>query len=334
MSGPHVLERVWSKLTGRSARSRSRKEAIHARRAEKQEQAVINKEKKAERELSKLNRRQTHLPEDLQSSVADLLDRPEGQPLPDYSYRILSQRGEDGITIELMRRLDVSGGRCVELGSGANGGNAGVLIAGLGFKGLLVDGDAELLELAGSLFTEFEPRVAQAWITRESVNDLLAAQGFSAELDYLGLDLDGIDYWILDALDTRPKILICEYNPFFGPVESVSVPYASDFSRSARGPDGNFVYPKSFYGASLQALTSLGHRMGYRLVCTAPNSHNAYFVRADLDAAPEVTPSEAFRLPVKGKDGTPHQRERYGRIQQQGPRAYFEASGRPLDEVP
>ena len=289
---------------------------------------------KQEREARKSARRQSGLPEGLERSVAGLLDRPEGLPLADYAHRIASQRGEDGITVELMRRLGIRQGRCVELGCGSNGGNAGVLVAGLGFQGLLVDGDTELVACAADRFAGYEACTVHAWITRESVNDLLAERGFDRELDYLGVDLDGIDYWIWDALDVRPRVLICEYNPYFGPTEAVTVPYEPTFVRNARDAKGELLYPKGFYGASLSALHALGRREGYRLVCTVPNSHNAYFVHEDVAGAiPETDPTGAFRSPMKGKAGGPRRGGLYAEIQREGAAAYFAELGSPLIEV-
>ena len=290
--------------------------------------------KRSRAALKRVRREAAELPAGLQASAHQLLERPEGRSLHTYEHRILSSRGEDGITIEILRRIGIRHRKAVELGCGANGGNVGVLVAGLGFEGLLVDGDEELVGFARSLFAGYPATVVQGWIARDTVSGLLSENGFDMELDYLGLDLDGIDYWIWDALPARARIVVCEYNPFFGPKESLVIPYDPEFVRATRDDHGNFVHAKSYYGASLRALVSLGRGKGYRLVSSVPHSHNVYFLREDVAAdLPALSVAAAFQPPVKGKDGTPHQRERYERIQKQGAREYYERLGAPLITV-
>lgn len=37
------------------------------------------------------------------------------------------------------------------------------------------------------------------------------------DIGILSIDIDGNDYWVLNAIDcVRPRILICEYNNIFG----------------------------------------------------------------------------------------------------------------------
>jgi hypothetical protein len=37
-------------------------------------------------------------------------------------------------------------------------------------------------------------------VTRQNVNQLLASNGFSGEIDLLSLDMEGVDHWISDAI--------------------------------------------------------------------------------------------------------------------------------------
>ena len=38
-------------------------------------------------------------------------------------------------------------------------------------------------------------------MTRGSINEIFAANGFSGEIDLLSLDLDGVDYWIWESIE-------------------------------------------------------------------------------------------------------------------------------------
>jgi hypothetical protein len=66
-------------------------------------------------------------------------------------------------------------------------------------------------------------------VDRESINLILSEQGFTGEIDLLCLDLDGVDYWIWEALTAvSPWVVVVEVNTTqMG--ASVTVPYAPEF---------------------------------------------------------------------------------------------------------
>jgi hypothetical protein len=168
-----------------------------------------------------------------------------------------------------------------------------------------------------------------AWVSRETIDDTLRAHGFEGEIDHLGIDLDGMDYWIWRGLTAvNPRWVVAEYNPFFGSELALTVPYQADFSRKAVDDAGVRRFPWSYYGASLAALARLGREKGYRLVGCAPGSANAYFVRDDLaPGLPAVSPAEAFQYPDK---------EKYHRLMPRiasRPLEFFADRGLPLIEV-
>src|SRR3954467_13470168 len=66
-----------------------------------------NRVRKAEKEQAKLERRRAAVLPDMRDAVAELLRREEGMPLEAYAHRIASQHGEDGITVEVFRRIGV-----------------------------------------------------------------------------------------------------------------------------------------------------------------------------------------------------------------------------------
>lgn len=241
---------------------------------------------------------------DIDGVLRRLDDEHRGQPpreLESYAARILSQHGEDGITYELLKRAGIQTRVCVELGSGHNGGNAGFLVAGLNFSGLLADGDEEYVQIARATFEGHPVSVEACWIRREDVNELLAAHDIAGGIDYLGIDLDGVDWWIWEALTTiSPRVVVVEYNPLFGAKEAVAVPYRPGFVRGERDDSNSFVWPKGAFGASLPAFERLARRRGYRLVGSAPNSQNVYFVRNDLALeTPTISVEAAYRGPTK-----------------------------------
>ena len=181
--------------------------------------------------------------------------------------------------------------------------NTANLILNHGWHGLLVDGDRVRVERGRRFYSRspytyvFPPCFVRSWVTRQGVNDLLTANGFVGEIDLLSLDLDGIDFWIWDAIEAvTPRVVVVEYQDILGPDRSWTVPYADDFSSA--------VYPKTnrmpnFAGASLGAFVKLGQRKGYRLVGVNRCGYNAFFVKNGIgdQLLPEIEPRDCFSHP-------------------------------------
>jgi len=202
---------------------------------------------------------------------------PQPQATLTRRFRGLSQNEEDGITLALFERIGSFTRRFVEIGAGVNGGNSGFLARECGWTGVMLEIDEARVR---TLTRRFGPTVTavQACVTRENINDLVTGNGGSGDIDLLSVDIDGIDYWVWEALTAcRPRVVIAEYNPSFGAERAVTVPYDPRFDRHHFD-----VVKAAYYGASLPALSSLGARKGYRLVVVEPRGVNAFFVREDL----------------------------------------------------
>jgi hypothetical protein len=227
----------------------------------------------------------------VRAAYIDTSTMPYPERLTASRFRLLSQNQEDGILWALFNEIGVTNRRFVELGSGATGGNAAMLAGEFGWTGLLVEGDKEKVEYAGRRF----PRTTAvtAWITPESVNELLTEYGYAGEVDLLSIDIDGNDYWVWQAITVcSARVVMLEYNSMFGPERAVSVPYDPQFNRR----DHRFCY----YGASLAAMTRLSARKGYRLVAVEPTGVNAFFLRDDVAPhVPACDPARAYRIPDK-----------------------------------
>jgi hypothetical protein len=93
----------------------------------------------------------------------------------------------------------------------------------------------------------------------------------------LSVDIDGNDYWVLEAIDCiKPRVLICEYNSAFGAEKKLTIPYKPDFVRSRAH------YSEIYFGASLNAFCHIAEKKGYDFIGTTKAGVNAYFVRKDL----------------------------------------------------
>ncbi len=230
-----------------------------------------------------------------------------GHPLPriaDTGFKCYSQTDEDGILLFLFSVLGASQKLCVEIcaGDGIECNSANLLL-NHGWHGLLVDGDRALVERGQNFYRHspqtyvYPPRFVCSWVTRQGVNELVTANGFAGEIDLLSLDLDGIDYWIWEALEAaRPRVVVVEYQDILGPDRNWTVPYSDSFS-AARYPMTDGM--PNFAGASLGAFVKLGRRKGYRLVGTNRYGYNAFFVRNGLGdhLLPEIDVKTCFTHP-------------------------------------
>ena len=205
-------------------------------------------------------------------------------------FHIRSQNEEDGITLALIDLAGTTNRRFLELGAGINGGNSGFLVETFGWTGLMVDGSAECAARVARRFARYGIDTKAAWITRDNVNQLACDYRLDGEIDLLSLDLDGNDYWVWRALDVcSPRMVILEFNHWFGAERAVTTPYDPEFTR-----DKSELPTKRYYGASLAAFEQLGREKGYRLVMVEPSGVNAYLLRNDV--APEIPASPVRAL--------------------------------------
>lgn len=207
-------------------------------------------------------------------------------PLCRYGQLGFAQSDEDGITLEILRRLGIARGTFLELGVGDGSENNTLVLLAKGWTGAWVGGETLCFPPSSSPRLRF----TRAWITRENVWELAGRPGeTSPGPDVLSIDLDGNDLHILDELlvrGVRPELVIAEYNARFPAGVEFCVEYAAE--RTWAGDD--------HFGASLHSFCLLLGRHGYRLVCcNAATGANAFFVREEhADRFPEVPAEEAL----------------------------------------
>lgn len=225
----------------------------------------------------------------------------EHRPFRDVGWGLYSQNDEDGILLYLFSRIGARTRCSVEICAG-NGieCNTANLLLNHRWTGLLVDGAQENIATATRFYQSrpetmyWPPAIVKAWLTRGNVNAVVRDAGCSGEIDLLSLDVDGVDYWLWEALDSVwPRVVVLEYNHLLGPDVSVSVPYRDDFVAEFTHYGGDYA------GASLRAFVRLGERKGYRFVGTNSIGTNAFFVRNEVSSelVPAARPEDAFSHP-------------------------------------
>lgn len=212
--------------------------------------------------------------------LSALNENKKSKNLKDYEFKIFSQWGEDGIVQYLTKAIDIKNKTFIEFGvEDFFESNCRFLLMKDNWNGFVIDGSSSNIErLKKSYFYWKHHLVAiDAFITRENINELLAKSGFDEDLGILSIDLDGNDYFILEAITIlKPRILICEYNSVFGATRKISIPYELDFIRTRKH------YSNLYWGASLPAMTHIANKKGYSLVGTNTAGCNAFYVRNDL----------------------------------------------------
>jgi hypothetical protein len=212
--------------------------------------------------------------------LAELNRSKTARNLKDCEFSIFSQWGEDGIIQKLIAEIPIRQTTFIEFGvEDFYESNCRFLMMNDNWRGYVIDGSEKWIASLkrSNWWWKHDLRARCAIVTRENVNALLQGSGFDRDLGILSIDVDGVDYWLLEAIDSyAPRILILEYNSLFGSERKISVPYDDSFSRRQKH------YSELYYGASLPALAYLAARKGYSLVAAESAGVNAFFVRNDL----------------------------------------------------
>lgn len=227
--------------------------------------------------------------------LSELNRKKHTSALLDYEFKVFSQWGEDGILQYLTQNVEIRNKTFIEFGvEDFFESNCRFLLMKDIWQGFVIDGSSRNIDrLKTSYFYWRYPlHATKAFITRENVSELLNESGFDRDLGILSVDIDGVDYFVLEMLhDWHPRILVVEYNSVFGMRDAVSVPYAADFQRS------KWHSSNLYYGASLSAFVYLLRRRGYALVGVNSAGSNAFFVRSELlnDIVHEVAMEDCYR---------------------------------------
>jgi hypothetical protein len=224
--------------------------------------------------------------------------------LSDYEFKVFSQWGEDGILQHLSTHLSIKNRTFIEFGvEDFFESNCRFLLMKDVWRGYVIDGSrTNIRRLRSSYFYWKYPLNAKAaFVTRENVNQLLEESGFERDLGILSIDVDGMDYHLLEALEAwRAAIVVTEFNGLFGYDRAVTVPYDPHFQRS------NAHWSNLYWGASLGAFQALLRGRGYALVGVNSMGSNAFFVRRELlnDRITELTGAVGVAGPLfrEGRD--------------------------------
>jgi len=223
--------------------------------------------------------------------------RERGTGLTPFESRYSSQHGEDGVLLEIFRRIG-TGPLPFFAEFGVEGGhetNCGYLARGLGWHGLMIEGNPTSAATLAKVYADYpNVRTRCEFLTRDNIDGIFRSSGVPVGLDVLSVDVDGNDYWLWEALaDFKPRVVVVEYNAALPPPMDWKMKYDEHHRW-----DGTMRF-----GASLCALYELGTRLGYSLIGTESSGVNAFFIRNDelsRSKFPALRPEQAFHLPYHG----------------------------------
>lgn len=190
-------------------------------------------------------------------------------------YKVFSQNGEDGIIDYLINQLNLKVPNFFEIGVGDyRESNTRFIYQKYHSKGVIIDCLPNLKQKIKHHVNLWKGdlKVIEDMVTSEKIENILK-KSLDFELDIFSIDIDGIDYWIIEKLPKNiSKIFIAEYNSTFGTNLKLTVPYIEDFSRN------EYHYSNLCYGMSLMALIDLMDKKNYYFVGTNIQKNNAFFV--------------------------------------------------------
>lgn len=198
--------------------------------------------------------------------------------LNDQERRLHSQNGEDGILDFLISKLEAPTRELVEIGAAEGTENNSTHHIKKGYSAILIEGDQRRAQSLRRFLATLDPlgtvRILNGFANARNI-EALAREHFPQAPDFLSLDIDGIDAYVLDVLlagGIRPSVLCLEYNCYLSP-RSISVIYDEAFNRYRYHPGFGL-----YFGVSLEGLTTIARRYGYRFVCVDSSGTNAFFV--------------------------------------------------------
>ena len=198
-----------------------------------------------------------------------------------FKSNVHSQNGEDGIIQEIFRRIGTTTKTCCEFGAwdGIHLSNCRQLILG-GWSALMIEGDTGRFD---DLVRNYKDNPSVVCVNRfvdAGANSLsrICQENPIRELDFLSIDIDGLDYEIFEMLDLHPRVICIEVNAGHSPITQTRL---------------NREVAAANVGQSLSVFVGIANEKSYDLVCY---SGNAFFVRRDANkqALAVLTSAEAY----------------------------------------
>jgi hypothetical protein len=182
-------------------------------------------------------------------------------------------------------------------GNGVRWSNSYALLLA-GWKAMGIEADPQKYGLLTRVYKKFpDAHVSNSRVDRDNIEALLGDFGIENNFGVLCLDIDGNDYWVLDAILSkfRPGLVVTEIN------QNIPPPI-----RFVVKPDPNFQLRHHFYGYSIAMLEDLCDQHDYGILELEYN--NAFLAPRELAAAQFRDATTVYR---EGYAERPERKERF-----------------------
>jgi len=221
-------------------------------------------------------------------------ERPENSDwvfdIDSHKEHIYAQGDQDGVLRYIFSNIHPTNKYYVEFGFDSDGwskigggANTRILNKDFGWNGLLLDGEHKNWKM--NLHTEF--------IYGSNIVALFDKYGVPREVDYVSVDIDSIDVWVLRALlmnpatrfgkPYRPRVISAEFNICWGPNITLAFPNPE----FGMGPEHFWDGKTAFFGNSAASLKMVAEESGYTAVYRL-SKYDLFFIRNDLLAESAV----------------------------------------------
>jgi len=211
-----------------------------------------------------------------------------------------SHLGEQEIIRALLAQLGLASGFCVDIAASDGTTMSNTLpLYEAGWGGVAAECDPAKFAALAAVYARF-PRVdlMRCMVTPDNVTALLEVSAAPEEFEFLNLDIDGYDYFVLERIlhRYRPRLICVEVNEKIPPPLKFTVRW-----------DPRYVWAGDhFYGASISKMHELCVAHHYAL--TELHYNSAFLVPAERWNGPSLTPEEAWRA---GYLDQPDRREKF-----------------------
>ena len=200
--------------------------------------------------------------------------------LDEISFKVFSQNNEDAILEYLVLSLKLKDIKFIEIGTeDYSESNTRYIYEKYNCDGLIIDNTPNLISKVSKQLDVWKGNleIEENFVNIENINILINKYFPNKNLDIFSLDIDGIDYWIIKELPNDiSKIIVAEYNPYFGPDLEITVPYSENFNRS------KYHSSNLCWGMSLRALINLMTKKEFIYIGSNSLKNNAFFIKNDL----------------------------------------------------
>jgi hypothetical protein len=157
-----------------------------------------------------------------------------------------SQSNEDEIIRAIFDEIGEGDRRFVEFGCGDGSVNNTIELLLRGWTGVWLDPHRKKLEVARQIWGDYPVKIVRRFVTPQNVYRLVAP------IDFLSIDIDGMDYKVWRAMVVRPRVVCIEYA------------HHNEVERNN--------------AERLEWFTGLAERKGYVFHCTSASKVNAFYI--------------------------------------------------------